>query len=46
MKIAVATSARPAVSQAIKDTIEVIKGDSATIQCPVTDKKFRGEITW
>ncbi len=34
------------MSQAIKDTIEVIKGESADFQCPVADKKFRGDITW
>lgn len=39
-------SAKPTVSQAIKDTIEVIKGDSANFRCPIMDKKFRGDITW
>lgn len=37
---------KPTMSQAIEDTIEVIRGESANIQCPVVDKKFRGDITW
>uniref|UniRef100_A0A914V1Q2 Ig-like domain-containing protein n=1 Tax=Plectus sambesii TaxID=2011161 RepID=A0A914V1Q2_9BILA len=37
---------KPSVGQAVKDTIEVIKGDSANFRCPITDKKFRGDITW
>uniref|UniRef100_F1KPK8 Hemicentin-2 n=1 Tax=Ascaris suum TaxID=6253 RepID=F1KPK8_ASCSU len=37
---------RPTVAQRVKDTVEVIKNESAVFRCPITDKNFVGEITW
>ncbi|CAI4229355.1 unnamed protein product [Auanema sp. JU1783] len=37
---------RPAVVRGIKDTVEVIQGETALFKCPIADKNFKGEITW
>lgn len=38
-------SAKPSVSRAIKDTIEVKVGESADFKCPITDDgEYSGKI--
>ncbi|KJH48749.1 immunoglobulin I-set domain protein [Dictyocaulus viviparus] len=35
---------RPAVLQGIKDTVEVVEGETAHFLCPIAEKNFKGEI--
>uniref|UniRef100_A0A0R3RPN6 Immunoglobulin I-set domain protein n=1 Tax=Elaeophora elaphi TaxID=1147741 RepID=A0A0R3RPN6_9BILA len=37
---------RPTIAEGVKKIVEVIRNDSIVIHCPITDKRFSGEVTW
>ncbi|VDP21781.1 unnamed protein product, partial [Onchocerca flexuosa] len=37
---------RPTIAEEVKKITEVIRNDSVVIHCPITDKRFSGEVTW
>lgn len=39
-------SAPPSVSDHIKDTIEVIVNQSATLKCPVSNSRYGSQVSW
>ncbi|VDM60008.1 unnamed protein product [Angiostrongylus costaricensis] len=45
-KISHAERTRPSVLRGIKETVEVLKGETAHFRCPIAEKNFRGQVVW